>query len=320
MSTTEKSTRSASETFKKIEGHAKPIIAFITSLTPVVITYCQKAHGIYKTLPEDQLQFLIGAIICFFGGVYPALFAAIEAAKHGGLTTLKAALKDLADEASEIIEASKKDDKADDDKDGTSDVAQLDAKALLVRKANLVATKMNPQKVNNALASLYKVWLAVMAVLAIKFARTVAFAESICLFIRKPTRRVIVPNLLKVCPEPYHKWVPILSDWITKLFAVSVAFYITSIIAAFTSALIGGLMMTRAFLKIASKQGWTLGGLMPTNEKDTMLDEIVSYVIAFLGFSFQWKMNFDVPFPFSLLLFPIELAEQFIRWSVSKVD
>jgi len=79
-------------------------------------------------------------------------------------------------------------------------------------------------------------------------------------------------------------------------------------------------MMTRAFLKIASKQGWTLGGLMPTNEKDTMLDEIVSYVIAFLGFTFQWKMNFDVPFPFSLLLFPIELAEQFIRWSVSKVD
>jgi len=56
-------------------------------------------------------------------------------------------LKDLADEASEIIEASKKDDNADDDKDGTSDVAQLDAKALLVRKANLVATKMNPQKV-----------------------------------------------------------------------------------------------------------------------------------------------------------------------------
>jgi len=149
MSTTEKSTRS--ETLKKIEGHAKPIIAFITSLTPVVITYCQKAHDIYRALPEDQLQFLIGAIICFFGGVYPLLFAAIEAAKHGGLTTLKAALKDLADEASVIIEASKKDDKADDNKDGTSDVAELDAKALLVRKANLVLTKMNPEKVRKIL-------------------------------------------------------------------------------------------------------------------------------------------------------------------------
>lgn len=317
MSTTEKSTRS--ETFKKIEGHAKPIIAFITSLTPVVITYCQKAHDIYRALPEDQLQFLIGAIICFFGGVYPLLFAAIEAAKHGGLSTLKAALKDLADEASVIIEASKKDDKADDNKDGTSDVAELDAKALLVRKANLVLTKMNPEKVNNALDSLYKVWLAVMAVLVIKFARTVAFAESICLFIRKPTKRFIVPNLLNVCPQAYHKWVPILSEWITKLFAVSVAFYLTSIIAAFTSAITGGLIMTRAFLKIASKQGWTLGGLMPTDDKDTMLDEVASCVLAFLGFSFQWKMSFDVPFPFSLFLFPIELAEQFIRWSMIKV-
>jgi hypothetical protein len=127
--------------------HAKPIIAFITSLTPVVITFCQKAYECYKILPEDQLQFIIGFIICFFGGVYPALFAAIEAAKHGGLTTLKAALKDLADEATIIIQASKKDDAADEDKDGKSDVAQLDSKAVLVRKAKLVVTKMNPQKV-----------------------------------------------------------------------------------------------------------------------------------------------------------------------------
>lgn len=308
------------ETLKKIEVHAKPIIAFITSLTPVVITFCQKTYECYKILPEDQLQFIIGFIICFFGGVYPALFAAIEAAKHGGLTTLKAALKDLADEATIIIQASKKDDAADEDKDGKSDVAQLDSKAVLVRKAKLVVTKMNPQKVNNALESLYKVWLAVMVVLAIKFARTVAFAQSICAFIRKPTRRYVVPRLLQVCPDKYDKWVPVLSDWITKLVAVSVAFYITTIIVAFTSAITGALIMIRALMKIASKKGWTLGGLLPTDAKDTMLDEIGSYAIAFLGFSFQWKMNFDVPFPFSLLLFPFELAEQFIRWSVTQVD
>jgi len=318
MSTTEKSIRS--ETLKNIEVHAKPIIAFITSLTPVVITFCQKANKFYKTLPEDQLQFIIGAVICFFGGVYPALFAAIEAAKHGGLTKLKAALKDLADEAMIIIEASKKDDEADVDHDGKSDVAELDAKARLVRKADLVVTKMNPVKVSNALASLYQVWIAVMAVLAIKFARTVAFAESICDFIRKPTQRIIVPTLLKACPEKYGKWVPVLTKWITKLVAVSAAFYATSIIVAFTSAITGALIMTRSFMKIARKKGWTLAGLLPADDKDTFLDEIGSYAIAFLGFSFQWKLNFDVTFPFSLLLLPVEVAEQFIRWSVARVD
>jgi len=131
----------------KLEAHAKPIVAFLTATIPLVITFCQKLYAFYKTLPEDQLQLLIGFMICFFGGVYPALFAAIEAAKHGGLNKVRLALKDLADEATIIIEASKKDDKVDEDKDGKADVEKLDAKALLMRKANLVVTKMNPQKV-----------------------------------------------------------------------------------------------------------------------------------------------------------------------------
>jgi hypothetical protein len=69
------------------------------------------------------------------------------------------------------------------------------------------------QQINTALESIYKVWVAVVAVLAIKFARTVAFAESICDFIRKPTHRYLVPHLLNITPATHHKWVPVLSDW-----------------------------------------------------------------------------------------------------------
>lgn len=142
-----RSSNTANDIQNKLQAHAKPIIAFITAMTPHVINFCQKAAVLYKSLPEDQLQLLIGFMICFFGGVYPALFAAIEAAKHGGLNNVKLALKDLAEEAMVIVEASKKDDTVDQDKDGKPDVNQLDAKALMVRKANLVVTKMNPQKV-----------------------------------------------------------------------------------------------------------------------------------------------------------------------------
>jgi hypothetical protein len=142
-----RSSNTTNDIQNKLQAHAKPIIAFITAMTPHVITFCQKAVVLYKSLPEDQLQLLIGFMICFFGGVYPALFAAIEAAKHGGLNNVKLALKDLAEEAMVIVEASKKDDMVDQDKDGKPDVNQLDAKALMVRKANLVVTKMNPQKV-----------------------------------------------------------------------------------------------------------------------------------------------------------------------------
>jgi hypothetical protein len=59
--------------------------------------------------------------------------------------------------------------------------------------------------------------------------------------------------------------------------------------------------------------------MMPADDKDTMVDEFSSYALAFLGFTFQWEMGFDITFPFSLLLFPVELAEQFIRWSVTQV-
>lgn len=79
--------------------------------------------------------------------------------------------------------------------------------------------------------------------------------------------------------------------------------------------------MTRAWMKIARHKGWDLGGLVPTNDKETLLDEISSYVIAMVGFGFQWKMGFGmVPFPFNVLLFPLGCAEQFIRWSVARVD
>ena len=104
------------------------------------------------------------------------------------------------------------------------------------------------------------------------------------------------------------------------MISMSVAFYITSIIVAFTSALTGALMVTRGLLSMCTKKGWEVGGLLPKDHKDTLLDEFTSYFIAFAGFTVQFKMNFNVPFPLNILLFPAEIAEQFIRWSVTKVN
>ncbi len=96
----------------------KPVLDFLTMALPYVITYSKKAHAIYLKLPHDYIELLTGIVFCFMGGFYPALFAAIEAARFGGLETVKNSLADLADEALKIIEASKKDDK--EDKDGVS--------------------------------------------------------------------------------------------------------------------------------------------------------------------------------------------------------
>ncbi len=55
-----------------------------------------------------------------------------------------------------IIEENKKDDKVDADKDGKADASELSGGELVKRKVILVLTKMNPEKVNDTLASIYK--------------------------------------------------------------------------------------------------------------------------------------------------------------------
>ena len=99
---------------------------------------------------------------------------------------------------------------------------------------------------------------------------------------------------------------------------MSVAWYINAIITAVTSALTGALIISRTLLKIAHKKGVTMNGLIPADDKDTYIDEAASYVFAFLGIWFQFKLNFDLPFPFNLFLWPVEMVEQLIRWSITK--
>ena len=79
-----------------------------------------------------------------------------QAAEHGGLATMKKGLIDLSEEVMIIIEENKKDNEVDADGDGKSDVAQVSSQEFLQRKISLVLRKMNPQKVNDAVASLYK--------------------------------------------------------------------------------------------------------------------------------------------------------------------
>ena len=89
---------------------------------------------------------------------------------------------------------SKKDDKVDDDGDGLLDTEQISSQTLMKRKVKLVLTKMNPDKVNAAIASIYKVWMAVLAVLKIKFARTISLALTIANFFQRLIDRFIRPH------------------------------------------------------------------------------------------------------------------------------
>ena len=47
--------------------------------SPNVIKAAQASHRAYKRLPMEHVQLIAGAVLCFFGGFYPTLFAALQA-------------------------------------------------------------------------------------------------------------------------------------------------------------------------------------------------------------------------------------------------
>jgi hypothetical protein len=199
-----------------LQGVAKPLVDGITFVLPIIITNAMKAHEMFLKLPRNAMNFVIGFVFCFSGGLYPTLFAAVQAAEYGGRQTVMAALKDLADEALIIIEQSKKDDSVDVNKDGKADVKEISSKDYALRKTMLVLQKMNPQKIDTAISNIYKVWLAVAAVLTIEFARAISMALSIADFMRKPVDRFIAPTIQLAVPDEYDKWIPVILGWCVK--------------------------------------------------------------------------------------------------------
>jgi hypothetical protein len=198
---------------EQLQKYAKPILDGLTVLIPILIKYGKKANALFAKLPANELNFLLGCVFCFFGGLYPVLFAATMAAEYGGRQTIFKALQDLADEATVIIEQSKKDDEKDDDKDGVKDVEQITSKEFLQRKTLLVLQKMNPDKVDKAISEMYMVWLSVAAVLSIQFARTISFAMAIADFLKRPVNRFLSPTVQAAIPDQYDRWVPIVLGW-----------------------------------------------------------------------------------------------------------
>jgi hypothetical protein len=192
---------------------AKPLLNLLYLAIPFVIRGGRFAHKVWSQLDQDAIESILGFVFCFFGGLYPTLFSAVQAAEYGGRAKLVEALGDLAEEATKILDESKKDDKIDVDGDGKADVDQLSSREFVERKTLLVLRKMNPQKVDAALSSIYSVWMCVMAVLAVQFARTVQMANSISDFMVKPVDRFIAPVVKAATPDQYDRWVPVVLGW-----------------------------------------------------------------------------------------------------------
>jgi hypothetical protein len=76
-------------------------------------------------------------------------------------------------------------------------------------------------------------------------------------------------------------------------------------------------MMARATYHFCVHRKINLFGLIPDDHTTSNVDEILSYAFAALGFYFQFRQRFTLPFPLNVILFPFEIAEYYIKWTIT---
>ena len=57
---------------------ARPLLDVALTLIPIIISICQSGYKFYKKLPLPYVYLIIGTVMCFFGGIYPTVFAALQ--------------------------------------------------------------------------------------------------------------------------------------------------------------------------------------------------------------------------------------------------
>jgi hypothetical protein len=198
-------TKEIAENFEKL---AKPAFDFFCVLLPILIQAGNKINAAWSKLDDNIVKSIIGFAFCFCGGMYPTLFAGVQAAEQGGRALVVQSLKDLSEETTRILDESKKDDQQLEKKS-----TDLSTEDYVKHKTLFVLQKMNADKVNTALHHMYTVWLAVISVLVVQFARTIQTANSIADFLAKPADTYAKPVVVAMIPPEYQQWVPILLKW-----------------------------------------------------------------------------------------------------------
>jgi len=107
---------------KALAPFAGMIQAFWIAAWPILHKLGGLLYKLYNLVPTDLFNAALGFVLCFAGGLYPTLFAAIEAARLCGWDRTQKAIDSLWAQASLLDDANKKDDKVDDDGDGIADV------------------------------------------------------------------------------------------------------------------------------------------------------------------------------------------------------
>lgn len=300
--------------------HLASAVAFAVvgwdAVQPYLFLAFNQAVWAYNQLPDDILNALFGLLLCFFGGTFAVLIAAVEAFRMTGWSQTRDNVLALYDEYLVVKAKYEEDEKHDKNNDGVPDVQQKTPSELLLHKTHLFVTSVkNPDKISSAITGIFSSCLSVAAVLRIQFAKTVTLGVSIGNAMRNAAESFLMPTLNQLTPVEYRHWLPTVVNYVCKSIAISIAWYIQKVVSAIHSSIRGGLMFTRHMFEFCNKRGY-----FHLKHEDTNIDEISGWALAAIGVYFQITSGFTLPFPLNLLLLPFTFAEWVIIWLVSDTD
>jgi len=301
---------------------AIPVIAATMAAADIAAPHVIKYGTIAYTFVKEREELaygILGFILCFFGGVYPALILTVETFYQCGWDRTCNAVMDIYEET---VKVKKKFEEADmqaaiqegNEKDAKEDDGEV-PRAKFSKKMALFFEVCDPRKVQDAVGILWGNWLCVLAALNIYFAKVISLGQGIGEVIQRVLNQYIVPVLKVALPEKYHRWIPVLTGYVSKAIGVSVAWFFQAVLSATHSGIRGGIMMSRAGFQYLAKQDGK-----EYHQEDSIIDEVVGYSAAAIGIFLQIQSGFGLPFPVNIIMFPFTFAEWWIRWTLAGND
>eukprot|EP00927_Polykrikos_kofoidii_P078403 TRINITY_DN7522_c0_g2_i1.p1 TRINITY_DN7522_c0_g2~~TRINITY_DN7522_c0_g2_i1.p1 ORF type:complete len:345 (+),score=53.81 TRINITY_DN7522_c0_g2_i1:89-1123(+) len=303
----------AAQRLKKLAPAIGIAGAFVEFVGPFAWKTGSCVISIYNKLPTNVASTFWGLGICFYGGRFTVSIAAIEAFKATGGDAFMDYVRDLIKQVKLVQEANAIDDKKDEDGDGVADVNQIDTKALARRKMGLVLRTVDPESLQNAVTGILTGYMGVLAVLRLKFAKTVAMAHSIGDSIRPMAGKLLAPTLVSIVPKDYHRWINPMINIACKFTAGYVAWKVQRTISTVQTGVLGGVLAARSALAVLQSKGY-----WKTPPEQTIVDEIGGYSLAGCGIYFQLiKGGLPLPFFVEPFFWPLDILEWWLQWSVT---
>uniref|UniRef100_A0A7S3PPR9 Uncharacterized protein n=1 Tax=Aplanochytrium stocchinoi TaxID=215587 RepID=A0A7S3PPR9_9STRA len=288
----------------------KGYVAAKPHLDKLAIQWQKLLHTLRPYGLEEITRMVVGIGLMFFGGFFITTVAVAEAIQQGGSQQFLKSVSILKEQMKLIHHANEKDNQEDVDGDGIADVKQISPAELSRRKMALFFKTTNPDTVSEALGNLYTIFVAIVATLRLRFARTISLGAAIGESIQKPVGKYAVPRLKKLLSEEYQKWALPATRHMCRFVGVSIAFYLQRILATVYTAIRGARLFVDGVTELSKRNGY---GYLT----EGYADEACAGVLTLLGIYSQFFVFPYLPFLVQLLFFPASFTEWILSIFVS---